>query len=64
MNRTRIEAQMEAQRWTAAQASREQATLDPRSVLLVALEYRRQGREAEARALVAEYRQSVKGATK
>lgn len=54
----RIHDADEAQRFEAQQASREQAELDPRSVLLTALELRAQGREDEARRLVAEWRQS------
>ena len=57
----RITDQLESDRFEAEQAAREQAELDPRSVLLTALELRRQGREDEARALVNEWRANRKG---
>lgn len=57
-----VEAQLEAQRFIASQASREQPTLDPRSVLLVALRLRESGDETGARSVVAAYRASLKEA--
>lgn len=51
-----IEAAHEAQRFTADQASRETAQLDPRSVLLVVEAKLLAGRIDEAKAIVAEWK--------
>jgi len=56
-----IDAAMEAERFTAAQAAREVATLDPRSVLLVVEAKLAAGLVDEAKAIVAAYRASKGG---
>ncbi len=60
--RTNGDNTMEAARWKASQASREQPALDPRSVLLVAQRLMDENDEAGARSVVAAYRASLKGA--
>ena len=53
------DAQQEAQRFNAAQAGRESAQLDPRSVLLVVKAKIAAGRIDEAKAIVAAYRKGA-----
>lgn len=54
--RQHIEAQLEAQRHTAAQASREVAELDVRSVRLTLLQWIANGETERARAFWAAYK--------
>jgi hypothetical protein len=56
----RILAALEAQRFQAQQASRDVAELDPRSVLLVVEAKLEAGLIDEAKAIVAEYRASLR----
>jgi len=56
----RILAALEAQRFTASQAGREMAQLDPRSVLLVVQSKLAQGLVDEAKAIVKAYREGTK----
>lgn len=55
--RQHIEAQLEAQRHTAAQAAREVARLDVRSVLIAVEVKLAEGRIEEAKAIVKAYRE-------
>ncbi len=50
--------QLEAQRWAASQASRDAQTLDVLNVLYVVKQLLADGRDADARRVVAEYRAS------
>lgn len=49
-----------AQRFTAEEAAREQAELDPRSVLLAVKQWMANGEIERARAYVAEYKKGLK----
>lgn len=57
----RIEAQHEAQRFEADQASREQAQLIEESVIIAVQVKIQEGRMAEARAIWLDYKRSLKG---